>query len=176
VEATSGNTGIGLAMVCAAKGYRLMLTMPENMSQERRQIVQAYGAEVSADFSRAGYGGGDRSRANRTPRHHAPIPSRRNSSATPPIPKSTTKPPVLKSGTTPMARLQALVVGIGTGGTLTGAGRYLKRQNPEHQTDCRVEPASSAVLSGQTSRDAQSSRVSGRGSSPMCCGWICWMR
>ncbi len=146
VEATSGNTGIGLAMVCAAKGYRLILTMPDNMSQERRQIVQAYGAEIiltpAADDMQ-----GAIAHANQllTTLPHAFSPHQFSNPANPKIHYDTTGPEIWQDTD---GQLAALVLGVGTGGTLTGAGRYLKQQNPNLQI-VAVEPANSAVLSGK---------------------------
>jgi cysteine synthase A len=146
VEATSGNTGIGLAMVCAAKGYRLILTMPDNMSQERRQIVQAYGAEIiltpAADDMQ-----GAIAHANQllTTLPHAFSPHQFSNPANPKIHYDTTGPEIWQDTD---GQLAVLVVGVGTGGTLTGAGRYLKQQNP-HLQIVAVEPANSAVLSGK---------------------------
>ncbi len=146
VEATSGNTGIGLAMVCAAKGYRLILTMPENMSQERRQIVQAYGAEVILTPAAADMQGAI-AHANQllTTLPHAFSPHQFSNPANPKIHYTTTGPEIWQDTD---GQLAVLVVGVGTGGTLTGAGRYLKQQNPTLQI-VAVEPASSAVLSGK---------------------------
>ncbi|WP_231948363.1 PLP-dependent cysteine synthase family protein [Phormidesmis priestleyi] len=146
VEATSGNTGIGLAMVCAAKGYRLILTMPENMSQERRRILQAYGAEVILTPAEADMQGAI-AHANQllTTLPHAFSPHQFSNPANPKIHYNTTGPEIWQDTD---GQLAVLVVGVGTGGTLTGAGRYLKQQNPTLQI-VAIEPAHSAVLSGK---------------------------
>ncbi|MGE5655970.1 MAG: cysteine synthase A [Actinomycetota bacterium] len=146
IEATSGNTGIGLAMVCATKGYRLILTMPENMSQERRQIVQAYGAEVILTPAEANMQGAI-AHANQlvTTIPNAFSPHQFSNPANPKIHYDTTGPEIWQDTE---GQLAVLVMGVGTGGTLTGAGRYLKQQNPDIQI-VAVEPSNSAVLSGQ---------------------------
>ncbi|MGG6293767.1 cysteine synthase A [Leptolyngbya sp. AN02str] len=146
VEATSGNTGIGLAMVCAAKGYRLILTMPENMSQERQQIVQAYGAEVVLTPAEADMPGAI-AHANQllTTIPNAFSPHQFSNPANPKIHYATTGPEIWQDTD---GQLAALVVGVGTGGTLTGAGHYLKQQKPDLHI-VAVEPARSAVLSGR---------------------------
>ncbi|WP_008312609.1 cysteine synthase A [Leptolyngbya sp. PCC 6406] len=146
VEATSGNTGIGLAMVCAAKGYRLILTMPDNMSQERQQIVQAYGAEVILTPAADDMPGAI-AHANYllTTLPNAFSPHQFSNPANPKIHYETTGPEIWQDTDGDLA---VLVVGVGTGGTLTGAGQYLKQQNPNLQI-VAVEPAHSAVLSGQ---------------------------
>ncbi|OLP20455.1 cysteine synthase A [Leptolyngbya sp. 'hensonii'] len=146
VEATSGNTGIGLAMVCAAKGYRLILTMPDGMSQERRQIVQAYGAEVILTPAEADMQGAI-SHANQLVATipQAFSPHQFSNPANPKIHYDTTGPEIWQDTDGDIA---ALVVGVGTGGTLTGAGRYLKQQNPKLQI-VAIEPVNSKVLSGQ---------------------------
>lgn len=147
VEATSGNTGIGLAMVCAAKGYRLILTMPDNMSQERRQIMQAYGAEIILTPARDDMQGAI-SHANQllTTLPHAFSPHQFSNPANPKIHYDTTGPEIWHDID---GQLAVLVVGVGTGGTLTGAGRYLKEQNSNLRI-VAVEPANSAVLSGKS--------------------------
>ena len=146
VEATSGNTGIGLAMVCAAKGYHLILTMPDNMSRERQQIVQAYGGEIiltpAADDMQ---GAIDRANQLLMTLPHAFSPHQFSNPANPKIHYDTTGPEIWQDTD---GQLAVLVVGVGTGGTLTGAGRYLKQQNPNLQI-VAIEPANSAVLSGK---------------------------
>lgn len=146
VEATSGNTGIGLAMVCAAKGYRLILTMPDNMSQERRQIVQAYGAEIILTPAVDDMPGAI-AYVNQllTTIPSAFSPHQFSNPANPKIHYDTTGPEIWQDTE---GQLAALVLGVGTGGTLTGAGHYLKQQNPNLQI-VAVEPANSAVLSGK---------------------------
>ncbi|MGF1602956.1 MAG: cysteine synthase A [Thermosynechococcaceae cyanobacterium] len=147
VEATSGNTGIGLAMVCAAKGYRLMLTMPKHMSPERQQIVQAYGAEVvltSAEEDMMGAIAKANELLASTPNTFSP--QQFSNPANPKIHYTTTGPEIWRDTE---GHIDALVLGVGTGGTLTGAGRYLKEQKPNLQI-VAVEPATSALLSGET--------------------------
>jgi cysteine synthase len=146
VEATSGNTGIGLAVVCAARGYRLILTMPDNMSQERRQMVEAYGAEVlltPAEADMAGAIAAANELLATIP--HAFSPQQFSNPANPKIHYETTGPEIWANTA---GQVQVLVTGVGTGGTLTGAGRYLKQQHPDLKL-VAVEPTTSAVLSGQ---------------------------
>lgn len=146
VEATSGNTGIGLAMACAARGYRLILTMPEHMSQERQQILRAYGAEVILTPAAADMPGAI-AHANQlvTTIPHAFSPHQFSNPANPKVHYDTTGPEIWRDTD---GQIAVLVVGVGTGGTLTGAGYYLKQQNPQLQI-VAVEPTASAVLSGQ---------------------------
>jgi cysteine synthase A len=146
VEATSGNTGIGLAMVCAARGYRLILTMPENMSRERQQIVRAYGAEVILTAAEADMEGAI-AHANHllATLPNAFSPHQFSNPANPRIHHDTTGPEIWQATGGDVA---VFVVGVGTGGTLTGAGHYLKQKNPDLRI-VAVEPSHSAVLSGQ---------------------------
>ena len=147
VEATSGNTGIGLAMVCAAKGYRLILTMPENMSRERQQIVRAFGAEVILTAAEADMEGAI-THANYllATLPNAFSPHQFSNPANPRIHHETTGPEIWQDTDGDLA---VFVVGVGTGGTLTGAGQYIKQMNPRVRI-VAVEPSLSAVLSGQS--------------------------
>ncbi len=144
VEATSGNTGIALAMIAAVRGYRCILVMPDDMSVERRRILTAYGAEVvitSADDGMAGAVAESEVIARRTPR--AFMPRQFENAANPDAHARTTARELLEQ----VPDLAAFVAGVGTGGTLTGVGRVLKQERPDVLV-IAVEPARSAVLSG----------------------------
>ncbi|WP_073091523.1 cysteine synthase A [Thermosyntropha lipolytica] len=146
VEATSGNTGIGLAMVAAVKGYRLLLVMPETMSIERRKLLKAYGAEIILTPGEKGMRGAVE-KAEELIRENKDyfMPRQFDNLANPEIHYLTTGPEIWEDTE---GRLDYLVAGVGTGGTLTGSGRFLKEKNP-HIKIIAVEPASSAVLSGE---------------------------
>lgn len=148
IEATSGNTGIGLAMVCAARGYRLILTMPENMSQERLAIIKAYGAEIITTAAELDIPGAI-ARANELLASipHAFSPQQFNNPANPKIHYEMTGPEIWSDTE---GKVDVLVVGVGTGGTLTGIGRYLKQKKPNLKI-VAIEPVKSAVLSGKSS-------------------------
>jgi cysteine synthase A len=149
VESTSGNTGIGLAMVCAAKGYRTILTMPENMSRERMQLLQAYGAEIDTTPAKLDMAGAI-ARANELlatiPNSFSP--QQFSNPANPKIHYTTTGVELWQDTD---GELDAVVLGVGTGGTLTGAGRYLKQKKNDLQL-IAVEPTLSPVLSGGCSQ------------------------
>ncbi len=145
VEPTSGNTGIGLAMVAAVKGYRLILTMPETMTIERRQLLRAYGAElILTDGSRGMMGALEEAERLCLENPDYFIPHQFENPANPEAHRRTTAPEIIDDlGGVP----DAFVAGVGTGGTITGTGEVLK----DKRKDClvvAVEPASSAVLSG----------------------------
>ena len=145
VEPTSGNTGIALAMVCAARGYRLILTMPETMSKERRMLLRAYGAELILTPGTEGMGGAIRRAeelAASDSRYY--IPQQFNNPANPDIHRKTTAEEIWRDTE---GKADILVAGIGTGVTITGVGEVLKERKPGFKVFA-VEPASSPVLSG----------------------------
>ncbi len=145
IEPTSGNTGIGLAMVCAARGYRLIIVMPDSMSAERRALLRAYGAEVELSPGARGMSGAiefAREIADRTP--GAFIPGQFTSPDNAAAHFSATGPEIYSDLD---GKVDVFVAGVGTGGTLTGVGRYLKSKNGDIKA-VAVEPASSPVLGG----------------------------
>ena len=146
VEPTSGNTGVGLAVVCAAKGYKLILTMPDNMSLERRALLKAYGAELhltpAADVMR---GAVERAQSLCRDNPDAFMPQQFNNPANPEAHRRTTAPEILAQLGTRVPG--AFVHGVGTGGTITGVGQVLRAKHPDVRI-VAVEPEKSAVLSG----------------------------
>jgi len=146
VEPTSGNTGIALAMVCAAKGYKCILTMPDTMSKERRMLLRAYGAEVILTPGSEGMNGSIRRAMElaATDPHKYFVPQQFENPANPEIHRKTTAEEIWRDTD---GKADILVAGIGTGGTITGVGEALKAHKPSFRV-VAVEPDASAVLSG----------------------------
>jgi cysteine synthase A len=146
VEPTSGNTGIGLAIVCAVKGYKLVLTMPASMSLERRQLLAAYGAELVLTEPELGMEGAIEAARNIARERNAFEPSQFDNPANPAVHASTTAREIVEA--MDGERIDVLVASVGTGGTISGVGAALKREWPGLRV-IAVEPQNSAVISGQ---------------------------
>lgn len=146
VEPTSGNTGIGLALVCAAKGYNLILTMPESMSIERRKILKAYGAKLVLTLAEGGMKGAiEKAEELSKDEQKVFVPQQFKNKANPEIHRRTTAEEIIEDLE---GKVNGFIAGIGTGGTITGVGEILKRKIGEKVKVYGVEPEKSPVLSG----------------------------
>ena len=145
VEATSGNTGIALAFVCAAKGYDLVLTLPQGMSREREILLRLYGAKVQITESLGGMSEAVQAARELARDADVFLPDQFSNPANPEAHRRTTGPEIYKALD---GRVDVLVAGVGTGGTITGVGEYLRERNPGLRV-VAVEPSGSAVLSGE---------------------------
>jgi cysteine synthase A len=144
VEATSGNTGIALAFVCAAKGYELVLTLPQGMSRERESLLALYGAQVRITESLGGMSEAVAAARELADAEDVFLPDQFSNPANPDVHRRTTGPEIERALED---RVDVLVAGVGTGGTITGAGEYMRERNPALRI-VAVEPRGSAVLSG----------------------------
>ncbi len=144
VEATSGNTGIALAFVCAARGYQLVLMLPQGMSRERESLLRLYGARVDITESLGGMSEAVAAARAMAEDPDVFLPDQFSNPANPAVHRRTTGPEIDRAFD---GRVDVLVAGVGTGGTITGAGEFLRERNPELKI-VAVEPAGSAVLSG----------------------------
>ena len=147
IEPTSGNTGIGLAMVSAAKGYKAVLVMPETMSMERRNLLRGYGAELILTPGPEGMGGAIRRATEEAEKNGYFLPQQFNNAANPNVHEMTTGPEIVEAFEEAGLQVDALIAGVGTGGTITGAGKVLKNKYPDVKI-LAVEPVDSPVLSG----------------------------
>jgi cysteine synthase A len=146
VEATSGNTGIALAFVCAARGYELVLTLPQGMSRERESLLRLYGARVDITESLGGMSEAVAAARAMAEEPDVFLPDQFSNPANPAVHRRTTGPEIDRALE---GRVDVLVAGVGTGGTITGVGEYLRERNPQLQI-VAVEPRGSAVLSGDS--------------------------
>src|SRR5574340_1084937 len=145
LEPTSGNTGIGLAFAAAAKGYKVVLTMPDTMSIERRRLLAAYGAELVLTPGAQGMRGAVQKAEELAEAHGYLMPQQFKNPANPEVHRKTTGPEIVSA--MQGLSIDGFVAGVGTGGTITGIGEVLKKQHPQIRI-AAVEPADSPILSG----------------------------